>query len=282
MPALDEIIMKYFSIHLDAEPSRGDPVLDCYLLERMPGEAPGHFTSVVVCPGGGYTHLSPREGEPVAMAFAAKGMQTFVLRYSLKPFMFPKPLLDAAKAISMIREHAEEWDLDPDKIVIGGFSAGGNLSAAIATFWNDKRIEEAGIDCRKARPDAVFLGYAVVTDEGDPEHPGALAKRLYEDKIEDPEILKFAYIPDHVTGENPPTFIWHTAEDPVVPVRNALAMANSLSVHKVPFELHVYPKGPHGLALANEHTCNGNPAMIVPEVQGWTDLCCDWICRTIG
>ena len=77
--------MRTLRIPLDPDPGQGDPVLDCYLLERMPGEQPRHFTSVIICPGGGYTHLSPREGEPVAMAFAAQGMQTFVLRYSLKP-----------------------------------------------------------------------------------------------------------------------------------------------------------------------------------------------------
>ncbi len=273
--------MKTFSIHLDKDTSQGDPLLDCYLLERMPGEAPGHFTSVVVCPGGGYTHLSPREGEPVAMAFAAKGMHTFVLRYSLKPVMFPKPLLDAARAIGTIRDHAEEWDLDPDKVVIGGFSAGGNLSAAIATFWNDKCIAEAGIDCRKVRPNGVFLGYAAVTDWGDANLPGSFTELLCGEKIEDQEMLKFAHIPDHVTEENPPAFIWHTAEDPVVPVSNALEMAKALSAHKVSFEMHIYPKGAHGLALADEHTCASVPKMVLPEVQGWIDLCCDWIHRTI-
>ena len=273
--------MRVFSIHLDASPDHGDPVLDCYLLEKMPGEAPQHFTSVIVCPGGGYTHLSPREGEPIAMAFAAKGFQTFVLRYSLKPVMYPKPLLDAAKAISTVRDHAEEWDLDPDKIVIGGFSAGGHLSAAIATFWNDKRIREIGIEGRKARPNGVFLGYSVVTAGPDESDPGPFAGRLCGESISDPEMLKFAFIPNHVTEENPPTFIWHTATDPAVPVQNALAMSKALSAKKVPFELHIYPKGKHGLALANEHTCNGDPEMIIPEVAGWIDLCCDWIRRTV-
>ena len=274
--------MRTLRIPLDPDPGQGDPVLDCYLLERMPGEQPRHFTSVIICPGGGYTHLSPREGEPVAMAFAAQGMQTFVLRYSLKPVMFPKPLLDAARAISMIRSHADEWDLDPHRVVIGGFSAGGHLSAALATFWNDRRIEEAGIDCCTTRPDGVFLGYAVLNEMDDPNLPDSFTKLICEDKTEDPEMLRFTHIPDYVTKENSPAFIWHTAEDPVVPVSNALAMADALAAHGVPFEMHIYPKGAHGLALANEHTCNGNPEMILPEVQGWVGLCCDWIRRTVG
>lgn len=275
--------MRMLEFKLDPDRDHGDPTLICYLQNRMPGEAPQHFASVLVCPGGGYTHLSPREGEPIALAFAARGFQTFVLNYSLKPVaVYPKPLLDAARAMNLIRAHAEEWDLDPNKIAMGGFSAGGHLTAALSTFWNDPIITEAGIDAEKARPNAAFLGYAVVSAGEDESNPGPFAQRLLQENTADPSLIRLAYIPLHVGAQNPPTFIWHTAADQTVPVVNALRMAGALSANKIPFEVHIFPNGKHGLALANAHTCNGDPEMIVPEVEQWMDLCCDWLKRTFA
>ncbi len=273
------IIKEFF---LDKDDSQGNPRLVAYLQEKMPHAAPGSFPAAVICPGGGFTHLSPREAEPIAMTFAARGYQTFVLYYSLKPVRYPKPLLDAARAVALVREHAEEWDICPDHIVIGGFSAGGHVSAALATFWNSHFITDAGLEPEKVRPNAVFLGYSVLSAGTDEEHPTGFADRLLAEKTNDPEMRRFAFIPHNVTADNPPTFLWHTVTDQSVPVKNPLWMAEALTAVKVPYELHIFPKGAHGTALANEYTADGKPEMIEPVVTQWVPLCMDWLARTFA
>ncbi|MBQ7916646.1 MAG: alpha/beta hydrolase [Firmicutes bacterium] len=270
--------MNIYKLPLEEDFGENKPYLAAYIQDEMPME-PAAMPAVLVCPGGGYTHLSPREAEPIAMAFAARGFQTFVLYYSLKPKMWPQPLMDAAKAMMMIREHAKEWRVDPDKIAMGGFSAGGHLSAALSTFWNDPLLAEAGIDCEKAKPNAAILCYAVVQAGVDANNPGTFAARLLGEEPEKNPWLKAAYIPQYVGEQNPPTFLWHTATDQTVPVANCLRMTEALAAHKVPVELHVFPQGPHGLALATERTCNGYDNMIVPEAAQWVDLCSDWLKR---
>lgn len=272
--------MRIMDLPLEEKLGEGKPHMVAYLQDKMPADPEDYcFPAVLVCPGGGYTHLSPREAEPVALAFAAKGFQVFVLYYSLLPKTLPQPLLDGAKAMNLIRDHAKEWDVDPHKVAVCGFSAGGHLAAMLSTLWREPVIEESGLSCEKTRPDAAILGYAVVMAGEDEAKPGRLAEKLGD--INDPLVHKAAFLTKQVSEHNPPTFLWHTAADQTVPVANSLLMAKALADHKVPFELHVFPEGAHGLALALRRTSGGDPAGELPEVAGWMGLCCDWLKRTM-
>ena len=249
------------------------------LQEKMPADPEDYrLPAIVVYPGGGYQHLSPREAEPIAMEFAAAGYQVFVLYYSLAPKRYPAPLLDGARALAAIREHAEEWCVDPARIAVCGFSAGGHAAALLGCLWNDPVIAAAGISNEKARPDAVILGYPVITSEKGKCHEGSFESLLGEAVEEKRGAMS---LETRVNAQNPPTFLWHTAADQAVPVVSSLRMAAALAEHKVPFELHVFPSGHHGLSLANRRTSGGNPDGELPEVAQWIKLCKDWLQRTL-
>ncbi|MBQ7916647.1 MAG: alpha/beta hydrolase [Firmicutes bacterium] len=272
--------MRIFDLPLEDNLEEGKPHLVAYLQEKMPADPEDYrLPAVVVYPGGGYMHLSPREAEPVAMEFASKGYQVFVLYYSLHPRRFPAPLLDGAKALNLIREHAQEWSVDPDKIAVCGFSAGGHAAALISCLWNDPVIAEAGLSNELAKPNASILCYPVITSIPGKCHEGSFQALLGENV--DAKRGEMA-LETRVSELNPPTFLWHTAADQAVPVISSLLMAQALSEHKVPFELHVFPKGHHGLSLANRRTSGGNPDGEIPEVAQWIDLCCDWLARMFG
>lgn len=271
--------MRIFDLPLEDELAEGKPHLVAYLQERMPGDEPDYaLPAVVVYPGGGYKHLSAREADPIAMEFAAKGYQTFILYYSLDPRRYPAPLLDGAKAMNLIRKNAKDWCVDPERIAICGFSAGGHAAALLSCLWNDPVIAEAGLSNSLARPDAAILCYPVITSEKGHCHEGSFQCLLGEDVEEKRTEMS---LETRVTETNPPTFLWHTAADQSVPVVSSIRMAQALSDHHVPVELHIFPQGHHGLALANRRTSGGNPDGELPEVAQWIDLCCDWLERTL-
>ena len=275
--------MKVLDLPLEEVLGEGKPHLTAYLQEKMPADpADYRLPAVMIYPGGGYRHLSPREAEPIAMEFAARGYQTFILYYSLAPRRYPQPLLDGAKAMTLIRDRAEEWNVDPHRIAICGFSAGGHAAALLGCLWKDPVIEQAGFSCEKVRPDAVILGYPVITAKEDECHPGSFVNLLGEEEAANPQLRQEMSLETRVTADNPPTFLWHTAADQAVPVASSLYMAKALADHHVPFELHVYPNGSHGLALANRRTSGGNAGGELPEVAGWIGLACNWLERTMN
>ena len=232
--------------------------------------------SVLICPGGGYEFVSDREAEPIAHAFMAQGFNAFVLTYEVAPAVkHPQPLLDVSRAICLIRENAEKWYTDKDKIAVCGFSAGGHLTASLGVFWKEKYLQEMlNITEGMNKPNALILNYPVITSQQGIAHRGSfynlLGKGLNEEAYSAMSLEKY------VTGDTPATFIWHTFEDTAVPVENALLFAQSLRNNNIPFELHIFPKGQHGLSLADERT--GNEGTIVNRHAGrWFELCVEWL-----
>jgi acetyl esterase/lipase len=233
---------------------------------------------VLVLPGGGYYITSDREAEPVAKVFYAAGMDAVVLRYSVtEEAVGYAPLIDAACAIKYIRDHADEWNIDKDRIVVCGFSAGGHLAASIGTLWKLGIVSES-LGCENAyvRPNGMILGYPVITS-GEKGHRGSILKLANAETREpsEEELDRFS-LEKQVDEGTCPAFVWHTAADAGVPVENALYMCEALAEHKIPFELHVFPYGEHGISLATEETAPKDE-MIMPYVARWADMAVKWI-----
>ena len=218
------------------------------------------FPAVFICPGGGYEMVSEREAEPVAKEYFAAGYHTFILQYSVKEQAQDfRPLCQAAAALAHIRRHAAEWKLQADHIAVCGFSAGGHLAASLGTLYDDEKFlqvyrENVTPDTTALRPDAMILIYPVITaDEfahtGSIEHVSGAAAGT-------PAYTYFG-LDRHVDALTPPAYLYHTAEDDCVPVENSLRFAAALSGAKVPFELHVLPKGGHGMSVCTDEV--GSP-----------------------
>ena len=242
------------------------PWLDAY---PCPDAGDGTRGAVLVMPGGGYCMRAPHEAAPIASRFRDAGIHGFVCHYSVSPRRHPQPLRDASRALRLVRQRAPEWGVNPDRIAVLGFSAGGHLTASLGVHYGQNYLKgNKPIDRVANRPDALVLCYAVITAFAH-GHKGSLANLLGADATE--EQRRAMSLELHVTGSTPPTFLWHTVEDEGVPVENALLFAQSLRRCSVPFEMHLYPKGRHGLGLAPED----------PHVATWPDLCIQWL-KTMG
>lgn len=255
------------------------PRLSAYLLDT-PAVNPNFPTrpAVVICPGGGYEYVSEREGEAVAMRFLAAGFHAFVLRYSVAPARFPTAVLELAETVKTVREHAAEWKIAGDRIFILGFSAGGHLCGTLGTLWNHPLFERAlqyTSGPKPWRPDGMLLCYPVLT-MGKFTHAGSRANLLGEQPSG--EMLRLLSLETQVNETAVPAFLWHTADDGVVPVENSLQYAAALRKAGVPFELHVYQTGPHGLSLCDE-TTSYTENLKVPDAAGWVNLAIAWIKR---
>jgi acetyl esterase/lipase len=238
------------------------------------------YPAVLICPGGGYEFTSDREAEPVAMEFLAKGYQVFVVRYSVAPAVYPAALTEAAAALLWVRRHAEEYHVDPGRVLCMGFSAGGHLAGSLGMLWDEPAVREALQleDASALRPDALCLCYPVITS-GKFAHRGSFDNLLGE-RREDQTMLAKLSLENAVRPDMPPVFLWHTADDDTVPVQNSLMLAAALKEKGVPFELHVYASGPHGLSLASKASqTKGQEAQVDCHIAGWTRLCDEWMQR---
>ena len=224
--------------------------------------------TVVVCPGGAYRFCSAREAEPIALSFNAAGFNAVVVYYTLEA-LFPASLSDLSSAVAMVREKSDEWCVDTDKVIVCGFSAGGHLAASLGVFWNS----EPGVkrEDKLNRPNGMILSYPVITS-GEYAHTGSMDNITRGDK----RLLEKVSLEDQVSSDCPPAFIWHTFTDEAVPVENSLLFASALAKAKVPTELHIFPKGSHGLSLSEEWTA-GQDQEAVEEPREWIRMAVRWV-----
>ena len=223
------------------------PTLTVYLPE--PGKATG--AAMVICPGGGYGHLAPHEGADYARFLNEQGIAGFVLKYRLATggYHHPAMLQDAARAVRTVRARAKAWNVDPKRVGVMGSSAGGHLASTLATHYDAGKPDAADpVERESSRPDLAILCYAVISlDEFG--HRGSRINLLGTNPP--PALIKDLSNDLQVSGDTPPCFIWHTWEDSGVPVENSLRFAAALRNAGVPFDLHIYQKGPHGLGLGS-------------------------------
>lgn len=243
--------------------------LELFILDNLNGfvkEKERPF--VLICPGGGYQHLSPREAEPIAIKLASYGFHTGILRYSITPNIFPSQILELDEAFKIIRSRSKNYQIAPNKLIVAGFSAGAHVAACCGTLFNTELIKELGIDGNNLRPDAMMLAYPVITSN-EYAHRGSFVNLLGKDYD---KYVDFVSLEKQVDSDTPPCFIWHTFADQSVPLENSLLFANALRKHQVKFEYHVFPNGAHGLALANEETETLDGKTYQPECSCWCDL----------
>ncbi len=233
---------------------------------------------VIVCGGGGYEYISDREQEAIVLKFLAMGYHACLLEYSVAPNVFPTALLELAGAVALIREHAQEWGVEADKIVTCGFSAGGHLAASLGVFWNREMVYGAlNKKPEDVKPNGQILCYPVITS-GEKAHRGSVEKLLGAE-CGDEEKLELISLEKQVTADVPKTFLWHTLTDQAVPVENSLSFAEAMHRNGVNFEMHIYPVGGHGLALATEETGGSDEGMVQPYCAGWVDMVKEWMQR---
>ena len=240
------------------------PNIRCYLHEDGPRPA------MIIVPGGGYQWVAAGEGDLVARRFYKEGFQCFVLTYTTDPLqripLCDQPMRDLARAVRLIRARGGELGVIPDQVVLCGFSAGGHVCGSVLV--HHRELDEA---CREreaasgseefslisCRPDAAILCYPVITT-GKYAHRGSFVSLV--GVAPSKEELSYHSLETQVTGEEPPCFLWHTAEDSSVPMENSLAFAMALKAHGVPFGYHIFPRGKHGLSLADEEWARGHYA----------------------
>jgi acetyl esterase/lipase len=233
-----------------------------------PPEEKANGTAVLICPGGGYVHLAyTKEGVAIAKWFNSIGVTAFVLKYRLPSDSIMKdktigPLMDAQKAMRIIRGNAEKYNINPDKIGVIGFSAGGHLASTLCTHYNDKVYDA---DTISAKPDFSVLGYPVISMEADITHMGSREGLLGKNPTKE-EVIKFSN-DQQVNKNTPPAFLFLAEDDHTVPIQNSINYFKALSKFKIPAELHIYEKGGHGFGLAKKSG----------TASEWSNACKNWL-----
>ena len=229
------------------------PYVDAYLpynlaeMQRQDERRP----TMVVCPGGAYAMCSEREAEPIALKLLDMGFNVFVINYSVSPHRYPAQIMEVAALFDLINKKADEFHCDTEKICIMGFSAGAHLAAHYSNLWNDKIFEEHFGSFHQ--PCLSVLCYPVISTRN--AHKGSFENLLGHFPKTDDETNRFSC--EKLVGQQtPPTFLFHTSPDAAVPVQNSLYYAQALAEHKIPFELHIYPFGEHGISTADVLTLN--------------------------
>ena len=238
--------------------------------------------AILIIPGGGYgTVCSDREGEPIAMAFMPYGFNAFVLHYSVgEKARFPQPLIEASLAMKYIKDNAEEFGIDKDRVFVTGFSAGGHLCASLGIMWHlDEIYKAADMEYGYNKPAGMIPVYPVVSSDQEICHMGSYNNIIGTDADEN---LRKRYSPElYVDERSVPAFIVHTAADNVVNVRNSIRLGDAYAKRHIPFEMHIFADAPHGMSLCNEITAGGFARFINPHNAKWVELAVEWT-RTVG
>ncbi len=240
------------------------PTLTPYLApaDRATGAA------IIICPGGGYHHVSPAHGEPVARWLNSIGVAGLVLKYRHLKDKHPAPLQDIQRAIRLVRARSAEWRLDPKRIGVMGFSAGGHLASMAAVHFDPGKPDASDpIERFSSRPDLVILSVAVITMRPPYAHTGSVNNLLGENPP--PELVAFCSTDEQVRPDTPPTFIVSCWNDEVVPVENSLRFAMALRQAKVPCEIHIYERGQHNFLLAKGE--------VRRVLDTWWERLADWL-----
>ncbi|HAO81066.1 MAG TPA: endo-1,4-beta-xylanase [Verrucomicrobia subdivision 3 bacterium] len=239
------------------------------LTPYLPDATNATGAAMVICPGGGYAHLAPHEGNDYALWLNQHGVTCFVLKYRLgsSGYHHPAMLNDAARAVRLVRAHAADWKIDPQRVGIMGSSAGGHLAATLLTHFDFGNTNSTDvIERQSSRPDVGILCYAVIS-LGEFAHKGSRENLLGTNTS--PELVKLLSNELQVTTNTPPCFLWTTFEDKTVPMENTMLFAEALRKNHVPFALHVYQKGGHGLGLKDK------PPFTNPHP--WANDCLFWL-----
>ncbi len=233
--------------------------------------------TIVVCPGGGYGHTSEREAEPIALKFVSAGFNAFVLRYSTDGIRFPAQLLELSWAMNYIRQNADKYNVDTNKVVTCGFSAGGHLVGSLAVYWHKDFVQNPlGITNDSNMPNGTILSYPVISVDGG--HVGSFQNLVGYYEVEN--MKDIVSLEKNVSEKTTPCFLWHTRSDEIVPIKNSLLFLSALDQFDIPFEAHIYPHGPHGLALANDVTdSNTGSNFTQQDCTEWIDKAIAWVKR---
>ena len=237
--------------------------------------------AIVVIAGGGYSGICEREGEPIALAYFGKGFNVFTLEYSCFPNVYPRQLIEGCMAVAYVKDNAEIFGIDKNTVAVAGFSAGGHLAAMTATLFAENDVKQAlSSKSALARPDAVILGYPVITS-GEFANTYSILNLTGNDSA----LFEKVSLEKRVTDGSSPAFIWATVNDDLVPSENAILYALSCKRNGVPFELHLYEDGRHGLGLANRETATPEGRVldstqeeyIRPDIATWFDMSLFWL-----
>lgn len=253
-----------------------EAVLEAYLPYNMTEMCREHQRRpcVLICPGGGYAMCSQREAEPVALQYLKEGYNTFVLWYTVAPKHFPHALREVAASVELIHRNAEAWNCDENHVAILGFSAGGHLAALYSNAFDWPEVREVLPESKPVQ--ASVLCYPVISADPAVAHMGSFECLLGHLPLTPGETERFS-CDRLVRDTTPPAFLWHTSEDNCVPVQNSLRYATALADHHVPFELHIFPYGYHGMSLCTRETLDGEITPGMQHAQCWVEESCRWL-----
>ncbi len=253
-----------------------EAVLEAYLPYNMTEMCREHQRRpcVLICPGGGYAMCSQREAEPVALQYLKEGYNAFVLWYTVAPKHFPHALREVAASVELIHRNAEAWNCDEGLVAILGFSAGGHLAALYSNAYDWPEVREVLPESKPVQ--ASVLCYPVISADPAVAHMGSFECLLGHLPLTTEETERFS-CDRLVRDTTPPAFLWHTSEDNCVPVQNSLRYATALADHHVPFELHIFPYGYHGMSLCTRETLDGEITPGMQHAQRWVEESCRWL-----
>lgn len=268
--------MQYKTISFTVPGASSAAQLVCYVPENDPElKIDYRRPAVVICPGGGYSKLAYGESEPIALRLMSLGFNAFVLKYHVNELgRYPIPQLEAAWAVAYVKDHAKELNTIEGKVFIAGFSAGGHLAASLGILWDQEPwAATLSLSKERIRPDGMVLSYPVITS-GSLGHQGSFDCLLGEER---PALNDALSLEKRVHATAVPAYIWHTFDDIVVPVENSLSLATQLRAFNVPFEMHIYATGVHGLSLCDGECWPDKPSHTRKEYAVWIEHAARWM-----